>query len=812
MAADHTRASGGADLVPVARTVSRVAGAGAVLLGLVQLALWALGVPARWAAEGAITMKTNLALAHVLAGAALVLLGARAATSRRRAVAAAAAAVVLALGALTLAEHLLRIDLGIDQLLASEPPGAPGTAAPNRMGPPAAATLVLLGSGLLLLAARRRGSALLGAIAFCVVLTPAVGLLYGVLPLRGVPTLTGIAAPSILGLLLLASGLAAAPNAAAPSLLWRADPGGVLLRRMAIPAVLIPVALGYLRLEGERSGLYGTSVGTGLFAVSLASTFLLLLWRSASRLSASSAERLRAEDARRATEERARAQAVELEAVLNCVADGVIVYDREGRTVHSTPSAEAILGVPLRERTRPVRERIGEQYEIVAEDGRTLGPEEMAAVRAAVGGETIRGEVVRIRTAGREPRWIRMNATPLLLNGAHTGAVLSFTDITERKRGEEALRDANERLREADRRKDEFLGVLSHELRNPLAPIRNALTVLDRADPGGAQAERARAVLKRQVAHLARLVDDLLDVTRVARGKIHLRRADLDLAGLARHVAEDHRALLQAAGIAFEVRLPGEPVAVHADEARITQIIGNLLQNAAKFTGEGGRVTLSVGREGGEVAIRVRDTGEGIAPDLLPRLFQPFTQAKQTLARSDGGLGLGLALVKGLAELHGGTVAAASAAPGAGAEFTVRLPLAEPRPATAAGTRSASGPAAAGGRRRVLVVDDNVDAADTLAALVRMLGHDVDVAYDGPTALEKFVAERPAVVLCDVGLPGMSGYEIAREVRARHDGPVRLVAVTGYAQPEDVRRAKEAGFDAHVAKPPDPEQIERLLG
>jgi PAS domain S-box-containing protein len=381
-------------------------------------------------------------------------------------------------------------------------------------------------------------------------------------------------------------------------------------------------------------------------------------------------------------------------------------------------------------------------------------------------------------------------------------------DITSRKRTEEALREANERLRDADRRKDEFLGVLSHELRNPLAPIRSSLFILERAEPAGSQAARAREVVNRQVTHLTRLVDDLLDVTRIARGKIALRRGDVDLGAVARRAADDHRVLMQGAGIALELDLPPDPVIVNADEARVTQIIGNLLQNARKFTGAGGRVALSIGRADGAALIRVRDTGVGIDPALLPRLFEPFTQAEQTIARSEGGLGLGLALVKGLAELHGGRVAAASAGEGRGSEFTVELPLAAPPSPRG---RRAEGPARTRRSARVLVVDDNVDAAQSLAELVRLFGHDVEIAYDGPTAVAKVAQHHPEIVLCDLGLPGMSGYEVAQALRARHDGTLRLVAISGYARPEDVRKSIEAGFNAHLAKPPDPEKIERLL-
>jgi PAS domain S-box-containing protein len=385
------------------------------------------------------------------------------------------------------------------------------------------------------------------------------------------------------------------------------------------------------------------------------------------------------------------------------------------------------------------------------------------------------------------------------------------TDIDDQK-------EAQRRLEEADRRKDEFLGMLSHELRNPLAPIRNALWILDRSEPGTPPARRAREIAGRQVEHLTRLVDDLLDVTRIARGKVSLRREPLDLAALVRRVVEDHRALLRERGLALGVDAPSAPVPVHGDATRLAQVLGNLLGNAAKFTPSGGRVDVSLSRAGAaraagveEAVLRVGDTGAGIEPGLLGSIFEPFTQAKQTLARSEGGLGLGLALVKGLVALHGGRVHAESAGAGRGTEIVIALPLA-PGAATAPGERRASGPAAKAPPRHVLVVDDNRDAAETLAQLVELLGHAPDVALDGQAAL-RAVERGPCVdvVLCDLGLPGMDGYEVARTLRARHGDAIRLFAVSGYAQPEDVARARQAGFDGHIAKPPDPGAIARAL-
>jgi PAS domain S-box-containing protein len=412
-------------------------------------------------------------------------------------------------------------------------------------------------------------------------------------------------------------------------------------------------------------------------------------------------------------------------------------------------------------------------------------------------------------------RWFLVRAVPLR-DGE--GRIVRWfgtaTDIQERRHIEDELRETQralaehaERLREEHRRKDEFLGMLSHELRNPLAPIRNSVYLLRHSGPE--DADRSLRVIERQTEHLTRLVDDLLDVTRIARGKIQLRRARVDLRDVVRRTGEDLRTVLEERGVAYRVELPDRPLHADADATRIAQVIGNLLGNAAKFTREGDEVTLSLAARGDEAVVRVRDTGAGIDPALLPSLFEPFVQGERTLARSEGGLGLGLALVKGLVELHGGSVHVESAGRGTGATFTLRLPLA----ADQASSRPA-GPVPRGagaGGRRVLVVDDNQDAADSLAQLVRLLGHEVDVAYDGPSAVAAVRARAPDVVLCDIGLPGMDGYAVAREVRGISPR-LLLVAVSGYAQPEDVARATEAGFDLHVAKPPDPERLVALLG
>jgi two-component system CheB/CheR fusion protein len=398
----------------------------------------------------------------------------------------------------------------------------------------------------------------------------------------------------------------------------------------------------------------------------------------------------------------------------------------------------------------------------------------------------------------------------LELARAHVEGALE--DALLRKELEELAAELEQRVerRTAElARKDEFLAVLSHELRNPLAPIRNAVYILDRAEPGGPEAACAKAIIARQVDHLSRLVDDLLDVTRISRGKVQLARCRVELTEIVRRAVEDHAPEFVRREVALRLGAEGAPLWIDADPTRISQVMSNLLQNAGKFTEARGHVHVSVGQEGRERAvIRVADDGVGIAPELLPRLFQPFTQADEGLHRPNGGLGLGLALVKGLVGLHGGTVEASSGGVDRGAEFTVRLPLAPEREEEGA-ARSARAVATA---RRVLVVEDNRDHAETLRTILALGGHEVVEAYDGPSGVAKAREFRPDVVLCDVGLPGMDGYEVARAIRAdRSLASTVLVAVTGYTQPDDQRRSAEAGFDRHLGKPITLEQLEGVV-
>ena len=377
-------------------------------------------------------------------------------------------------------------------------------------------------------------------------------------------------------------------------------------------------------------------------------------------------------------------------------------------------------------------------------------------------------------------------------------------DITERVRAEDALR-------QADRRKDEFLATLSHELRNPLAPLRNSLHVL-RSRGGEGRADRMYEMMEQQLTRMVRLVDDLLEVSRITGGKIELRKEPVALASVVESAVETSRPLIEAAAHQLSVELSPEPLLIDADPVRMAQVISNLLNNAAKYTLEGGRITLTAEQQGDEAVVTVRDNGLGIPAEMLPRVFEMFAQVDRTLKRAQGGLGIGLALARTLVEMHGGRIAAHSGGLNRGSEFVVHIPLSRhPLPAAVAPDPMA-GRILPGTRQRVLVVDDSQDGADTLAMVLQTMGADPRVSYDGPSALLAMHDYRPSLVFLDLGMPGMDGYEVAEQIRADPlFDAVRLIALTGFGSEEERRRSREAGFDDHCVKPVDPARLRVIL-
>ena len=366
-------------------------------------------------------------------------------------------------------------------------------------------------------------------------------------------------------------------------------------------------------------------------------------------------------------------------------------------------------------------------------------------------------------------------------------------------------------LREADRRKDEFLAMLAHELRNPLAPISNALYILGLQPAQSASAEQARAMMERQVQHMVRLVDDLLDVSRIMRGKIELQKETIILNDVVSRAIETVQPVIDGLGHRLQVSLPDPPVRIKVDPVRMSQVLANLLNNAAKYTERGGQIWLDGEAHNGEVHLRVRDSGIGIEPGMLRHIFELFAQADHSRQRAHGGLGIGLTLVRRLVELHGGTVEAQSNGLGQGSEFSVRLPRAVDKGRNV-DRRESPAAESATGKRRVLVVDDNIDSANTLAMLLRMTGNQVEVAYDGLAALETFETSQLEVVILDLGMPGLDGYETARRLRTLPGGDtVLLAALTGWGQEDDRRRTEEAGFDLHLVKPVKLQDLQTLL-
>jgi PAS domain S-box-containing protein len=436
-------------------------------------------------------------------------------------------------------------------------------------------------------------------------------------------------------------------------------------------------------------------------------------------------------------------------------------------------------------------DRLAEEREVLTRIGR---------------GETLQHyETVRQRKDGRLLD-ISLTVSPLRdRDGTIIGASKIARDITEQKR-------ILNLLREADRQKDEFLAMLAHELRNPLAPISNAVQLLKLEDNDKATMDRARMVIERQLQHMVRLVDDLMDISRISRNKLVLRKERIDLARVVQSAVEAVRPLLDASGQHFHLSLPPEPVWLEADLTRLAQVFLNLLNNAVKYGDHDGRISLVARVEDGQAVVRVRDNGVGIPREMLDQIFDMFTQVDRTLERSQGGLGIGLSLVRRLVGMHGGTVEAASEGLGRGSEFIVRLPILSASKQEPAGANGAIGKSVRPQGCRILVVDDNRDAALTLGTMLELRGNDVRVAHDGLEALEIAQTFRPDVALLDIGLPRLNGYETAKRIRKEPWGAdIFLIAVTGWGQEEDRRRSTEAGFNLHMVKPIDHAALEGLL-
>jgi PAS domain S-box-containing protein len=489
------------------------------------------------------------------------------------------------------------------------------------------------------------------------------------------------------------------------------------------------------------------------------------------------------------------------EVTLNSIGDAVITTDVSRRVISLNPVAEAMTGWSIAEARNEPLERV---FRIINEDTRLLVENPVAKALQLGRIIELANHTALLSKDGTEIA-IEDSAAPIRdRKGNVCGAVMVFHDITKRRRAEQTLRDT-------DRRKDEFLATLAHELRNPLAPIRQAARILRAETVTEAQRRWSQDVIDRQVQHMALLIDDLLDISRVSRGTLELRIEMTELAAVIEAAIETARPIIDAKRHELSVETPRGAVQFAADPLRVAQVLSNLLTNAAKYTDPEGQIRLRAGGDGDAITISVADTGIGIPSDELESVFAMFSQVKTSQDRSDGGLGIGLALAKGLVELHGGTIRATSAGPGQGSEFVVRLPhrvlsaVVRQKTTTAAATTPPR-------HRRILIADDNQDAADSLAVLLQMEGHEVTVVRDGREALTTINAVRPEIALLDIGMPELDGYEVARQVRQNTLGrAVTLIAVTGWGQDRDKARALGAGFNHHLTKPIEPTQLLDLI-
>ena len=763
--------------------------------GAVSFAGWAFDIPrlADWFGAG-IAIQPNTTLATTAAGLALLCLS----TGRTRTTRALAVLVGI-IGATVIFETTTGITLGnLDSLFRfGRAWGNTHVVSPGRMGLPSATSWVLMCVALLLatstkLSARVRctGPAAAG-LATVIATTSLMGYLFGASALYMIPSATAIAVQTATFVLALSLGaILSVPEFGPGRLIYDNSMAGAMFRRMLPALVVIPLVLGFLRFQGERLGYYDLAFGTAARTVAEIAVLILFIWLAAGDIS-------RVERGRRRVEE----QLIENESLLRTVTEeaevGLVIIGRDHRYLYANRSYAEIIRVdPGKIIGRHVRDVLPEVYEW------RIRPK----IEKAFTGETVQYEL----DLPDRGQFVSVTYQPIWTDGRVDRLIVAIVDTTHRRLIEDALEKSRTELELAARRKDEFLMTLAHELRNPLAPIRTAVDLMKRPDVSAPDMSRAREVIDRQLKLMVRLLDDLLDVGRIERDTLTLRIARVDLATVIRQAVEISQPLADRFHQRLAATVPALPIFVEADAARLSQIVANLLNNACRFTPGDGRVEVSAERDGTDAVIRVRDNGIGIAPEDLSRIFEMFAQLDRSSERAQAGLGIGLHLVKRLVEMHGGTVEAKSGGMTHGSELIVRLPAATATSADAApigpGTPAPVAP------RRILVVDDNVDAANAMSMLLTIIGHETHVAHTGPAALDAIQALKPDVVLLDLGLPGMSGFDVCRRIRSTAMGtPPLVVALTGWGQESDRQKSRDSGFDHHLVKPVDYDALADLL-
>ncbi|MBS0580581.1 MAG: response regulator [Proteobacteria bacterium] len=778
-------------LVPAAALVS-------ALVALTTLAAWVVG-----------DALTQLRLPYVyilkFPSAAMLLLLAVALfghwrnTAGWRTASLACAVLAAALALLTLAEYLLPVDLGLDRFLVHDYADMrfPGRTAPL------AAVYTLMMSVAFLLPGSRRQTRFMPWLVFLASGIPLMSL--GGYAYHAPPTEATSLGPPLVALqaaacriLLCAGALFLRPDSELVRLLVSESLAGSMARRLLPLALGLPILLGALVVTGQRSGWLSGSLGFALLVSSCALLFATAVWLTTFLLLKEERTRATAEERRLQAEALVRAGQQRLQIALSTARLGTWELDILTGELEASAQCKTNFGLPAE---APLA-YAGMLRSVLPADRATL----LAAIDRSVAQRTDYHTECRIHWPDGSIHWLVVSGRTLLDEAQRPHRIVGVTlDVTERKQAEE-------NLRQADQQKDVFLATLAHELRNPLAPIRQAAQIARSAGATQAQRNWGLDVIDRQAANMALLLNDLLDVSRITRGQLALRKESVDLATIIDTAIETARPLIHTKHHHVHVDLPAAPLHVTVDPLRIAQVLANLLTNAAKYSDANGQIWVSARAEGDTLHLSVRDAGIGIEPDMLPRVFTMFSQAQAALERADGGLGIGLALVKGLVELHGGTVSVDSPGARRGSTFTVRLPGAVVR-AGGAAPEMAAGPARGGQPRlRVLIADDNKDAAESLKVLLELEGHEVRSAHDGMQALEAAAAFRPDVIFLDIGMPGLTGYEVAERLRALDPArTLRLIALTGWGQPEDRARSAAAGFDHHLTKPIDFQVLAELL-